>query len=238
MEQKVLNTNDKKGWLGMGKRIIVISGFSGVGKGTMVRHLLELNRSMPMRAKLWLSVSDTTRSPRKDGGDNYNFISSEEYNNRIASGYYLEHNKYGNHGYGTPVKPVLAALEHGNTVVLEIDYYGMVQVRDYFRDSDVSVTTIFICTEGNELFGRLHKRGDSPIEIKKRLSAACSEASHVDEFDCLIDNCVLEDAVNLLWLIATGKTDSKRNTFDSLRFIDQVQSILKVFDSVSSAEGA
>ncbi len=222
----------------MGKRIIVISGFSGVGKGTMVRHLLELNRSMPMRAKLWLSVSDTTRSPRKDGGDNYNFISYEEYNNRIASGYYLEHNKYGNHGYGTPVKPVLAALEHGNTVVLEIDYYGMVQVRDYFRDSDVSVTTIFICTEGNELFGRLHKRGDSPIEIKKRLSAACSEASHVDEFDCLIDNCVLEDAVNLLWLIATGKTDSKRNTFDSLRFIDQVQSILKVFDSVSSAEGA
>lgn len=222
----------------MGKRIIVISGFSGVGKGTMVRHLLELNRSMPMRAKLWLSVSDTTRSPRKDGGDNYNFISSEGYNNRIASGYYLEHNKYGNHGYGTPVKPVLAALEHGNTVVLEIDYYGMVQVRDYFRDSDVSVTTIFICTEGNELFGRLHKRGDSPIEIKKRLSAACSEASHVDEFDCLIDNCVLEDAVNLLWLIATGKTDSKRNTFDSLRFIDQVQSILKVFDSVSSAEGA
>ena len=238
MEQKVLHTNDKKGWLGMGKRIIVISGFSGVGKGTMVRHLLELNRSMPMRAKLWLSVSDTTRSPRKDGGDNYNFISSEEYNNRIASGYYLEHNKYGNHGYGTPVKPVLAALEHGNTVVLEIDYYGMVQVRDYFRDSDVSVTTIFICTEGNELFGRLHKRGDSPIEIKKRLSAACSEASHVDEFDCLIVNCVLEDAVNLLWLIATGKTDSKRNTFDSLRFIDQVQSILKVFDSVSSAEGA
>lgn len=238
MEQKVLHTNDKKGWLGMGKRIIVISGFSGVGKGTMVRHLLELNRSMPMRAKLWLSVSDTTRSPRKDGGDNYNFISYEEYNNRIASGYYLEHNKYGNHGYGTPVKPVLAALEHGNTVVLEIDYYGMVQVRDYFRDSDVSVTTIFICTEGNELFGRLHKRGDSPIEIKKRLSAACSEASHVDEFDCLIDNCVLEDAVNLLWLIATGKTDSKRNTFDSLRFIDQVQSILKVFDSVSSAEGA
>ena len=222
----------------MGKRIIVISGFSGVGKGTMVRHLLELNRSMPMRAKLWLSVSDTTRSPRKDGGDNYDFISSEEYNNRIASGYYLEHNKYGNHGYGTPVKPVLAALEHGNTVVLEIDYHGMVQVRDYFRDSDVSVTTIFICTEGNELFGRLHKRGDSPIEIKKRLSAACSEASHVDEFDCLIDNCVLEDAVNLLWLIATGKTDSKRNTFDSLRFIDQVQSILKVFDSVSSAEGA
>lgn len=222
----------------MGKRIIVISGFSGVGKGTMVRHLLELNRSMPMRAKLWLSVSDTTRSPRKDGGDNYNFISSEEYNNRIASGYYLEHNKYGNHGYGTPVKPVLAALEHGNTVVLEIDYHGMVQVRDYFRDSDVSVTTIFICTEGNELFGRLHKRGDSPIEIKKRLSAACSEASHVDEFDCLIDNCVLEDAVNLLWLIATGKTDSKRNTFDSLRFIDQVQSILKVFDCVSSAEGA
>ena len=103
----------------MGKRIIVISGFSGVGKATLVRHLLELNRRVPMRAKLWLSVSDTTRPPRNDGGDNYNFISAEEYNNRIANGFYLEHNEYGNHGYGTPVKPVLTALEHGNTVVLE-----------------------------------------------------------------------------------------------------------------------
>ena len=114
----------------------------------------------------------------------------------------------------------------------------MVQVRDYFRDSDVFVTTVFICTEGNELLERLHKRGDSPIEIKKRLSAACSEASHVDEFDCLIDNCVLEDAVNHLWLIATGKADSERNSFDSLRFIDQVRSFLKAFDYVSSAEEA
>lgn len=222
----------------MGKRIIVISGFSGVGKGTLVRHLLELNRSMPMHAKLWLSVSDTTRSPRNDGGDNYNFISAEEYDNRIANDFYLEHNEYGNHGYGTPVKPVLAALEHGNTVVLEIDYNGMVQVRDYFRDSDVSVTTIFICTEGNELFERLHKRGDSPNEIKKRLSAACSEASHVDEFDCLIDNCVLEDAVHHLWLIATEGVNSVRNDFDSLQFKDQVHSILKTLDYVGSEEEA
>ena len=59
-----------------------------------------------------------------------------------------------------------------------------------------------------------------------------------DEFDCLIDNCVLEDAVSYLWLIATGKVDSKRNTFDSLRFIDQVHSLLKAFDSVSSVEEA
>lgn len=58
----------------MGKRIIVISGFSGVGKGILVRHLLELNRSVLMHAKLWLSVSDTTRPARNDGGDNYNFI--------------------------------------------------------------------------------------------------------------------------------------------------------------------
>jgi len=238
MEQKVLHTSDKKGWSGMDKRIIVISGFSGVGKGTLVRHLLELNRSVPLHAKLWFSVSDTTRPPRNDGGDNYNFISAEEYENRITNDFYLEHNEYGHHGYGTPAKPVLEALEHGNTVVLEIDYNGMVQVRDYFRDSDVSVTTVFICTEGNELLERLHKRGDSPVEIKKRLSAACSEANHVDEFDSLIDNRVLEDAVNHLLLIATGKVDSKRNTFDSLQFIDQVRSLLKAFDSVSSAEEA
>lgn len=114
----------------------------------------------------------------------------------------------------------------------------MMQVRDYFRDSDVSITTVFIYTEGNELFERLHKRGDSPNEIKKRLSAACLEASHVGEFDCLIDNCVLEDAVHHLWLIATEGVNSMRNTFDSLWFKDQVHSILRKLDYVGSAEEA
>ena len=110
-------------------------------------------------------------------------------------------------------------LENRNIVLLEIDYNGMVQVRDYFRNSDVSVTTVFICTEGNELFDRLYKRGDSPSEIKKRLTAARSEASHVGEY-------------------VTRKADFVRNRFDSLLFIEQVDSVLRSFDYKGSAEEA
>lgn len=114
----------------------------------------------------------------------------------------------------------------------------MVQARDYFQNSYISVTTVFICTEGNELFNRLHKRGDSPIEIKKRLSAACSEAKHVGEYDCLINNGDLKDATHYLWMVVTGKADFVRNSFDSLRFNDQVHPILRSFDYVGSAEDA
>lgn len=222
----------------MNKRIVVISGFSGAGKATLVRQLLELNRKAPVDSKLWLSVSDTTRPPRSDGGDNYNFISAEEYNYRTANGFYLEHNEYGNYGYGTPIKPVLAALENGNIVLLEIDYNGMVQVRDYFRNRDVFVTAVFISTEGNELFNRLYKRGDSPGEIKKRLTDARSEASHVGEYDCLINNGDLKDAAHYLWSGVTREADFVRNSFDSLLFIEQVDSVLRAFEYIGSAEEA
>ena len=222
----------------MTKRIIVISGFSGVGKGTLVRQLLGDKRDVAENLKLWLSVSDTTRKPRNDGGDNYNFISAEEYNSRIEKGFYLEHNEYGSHGYGTPIMPALTALERGNTLLLEIDYNGMIQVRDYFRDSDVSVTTVFIWAEGNELFERLDKRGDSPIEIKKRLSTACMEASHIGEYDCLIKNSVFNDAAQDLWMVVTREVYPTENSFDYWRFNSQIHSALKAFNFVGSAEEA
>lgn len=122
----------------MNKRIIVISGFSGAGKGTLVRQLLELDRNALVSSKLWLSVSDTTRPPHNDGGGNYNFICAEEYNDRIANGFYLEHNEYGNHGYGTPIKPVLVALEHGNTVCWRLI------ITAWCRCEIISVTAMFL----------------------------------------------------------------------------------------------
>ena len=101
-------------------------------------------------------------------------------------------------------------LENRNIVLLEIDYNGMVQVRDYFRNSDVSVTTVFICTEG----------------------------SHVGEYDCLINNGDLKNAAHYLWTVVTRKADFVRNRFDSLLFIEQVDSVLRSFDYKGSAEEA
>lgn len=210
----------------MVKRIIVISGFSGAGKGSSIKRLFEMEQITPFDSNLWLSVSDTTRQPRNDDVDNYNFICMDEYKKRILSNYYLEYNEYGNNGYGTPLKSVLESMEHGNTVVLEIDYNGMIQVQEYFSDSDVSVETVFICIEANELFDRLCKRGDAPAEIKKRLLAACSEASHICEYDYKINNHTLEETACTLQKIVAGKMNCERGEFDSFRFCHQATLIL------------
>ena len=221
----------------MNKRIVVISGFSGAGKGTLVKRLFELEQiATSVNSKLWLSVSDTTRPPRDDGGDNYNYISSDEYRKRIFNGIYLEHNEYGGHGYGTPHPPVSSALEHGDTVVLEIDYNGMTQVQEYFRDSTVSVITVFIFTDAKELLTRLRKRGDSPKEIKKRLSAACLEAGHVDEYDYVLNNDNFEDTARNLWMIVTGMQNPMRKSFNPSQFCNEIHSILNGCDILSSVE--
>ena len=102
----------------------------------------------------------------------------------------------------------------------------------------MSVTTVFISTEGNELFNRLYKRGDLPGEIKKRLTAARSEATHVGEYDCLINNGDLKDAAHYLWSVVTREADFVRNSFDSLLFIEQVDSVLRSFEYIGSAEEA
>ena len=79
----------------MNGRIVIVSGFSGVGKGTLVNRLFELERtSEPIDTKLWLSKSNTTRLPRDDKQDNYHYISFDEYRSRIANGDYLEHTEY------------------------------------------------------------------------------------------------------------------------------------------------
>ena len=176
----------------MKKRIMIISGFSGVGKGTIIKKLFNSTQLKESDLKLWLSVSDTTRAPRKSGGDNYNYINFNEYKMRVKNGFYLESNEYGNQAYGTPLQPVLEALEQSYIVLLEIDYNGMQKVKEFFRGMDVYIDTVFVCEEASELADRLNKRGDSKSEIKKRLSIACSEALHINEYDYIIKNRISE----------------------------------------------
>lgn len=96
----------------MKKRIIIISGFSGVGKGSVIHRLMDIEKTVFIdQSKVWLSISDTTRAIRNKDGT-YSFISMSEFQSRVNdNGYYLEYNFYDGNGYGTPRKPVLDVLE-------------------------------------------------------------------------------------------------------------------------------
>ncbi len=179
-------------------KLIVLSGPSGVGKTTLCQRVLE---EVPAR----LSVSATTRRPRrseKEGVDYY-FLSAEQFAARKQAGEFLESAEVFGNLYGTPLGPVRAAVESGQTVLLEIDVQGGLQVRDRFPDA----VTIFILPPSLEawresLRSRLARRGmDDPAEIERRLDQATAEIEQARQsgaYDHFVVNDDLDQAVRQL----------------------------------------
>jgi len=169
--------------------LFVISGPSGAVKGTLCQHLLNANLG------LRYSISATTRSPRPgelDGKD-YFFLSKEEFMEMVNNDGFLEWAEiYGNY-YGTPRKFVEEVLAQGEDLVLEIDIQGAKQVREKFPEG----IFIFILPPSmEELRNRLVKRGSEPDEVVNcRLDWAKEELSYANEYDYIIVNDLLEDAV-------------------------------------------
>jgi guanylate kinase len=180
----------------------VISGPSGVGKSTIVDGLAKLR-------PFHFSVSATTRPPRpreEDGAD-YLFVDREAFERMIAAGDLLEWATYGDDFYGTPRRPVVAALAEGEDVVLEIDVQGARQVRAAFPEA----VLVFIAppTPG-ELEDRLRKRGDtSPEAIARRLAIAGEEMAAIDEFDHVVVNHDLDQAIVDLDRVMAGYPGSQ-----------------------------
>jgi guanylate kinase len=169
-------------------KVFVITGPSGVGKGTLISRLLE---RVP---GLELSVSATTREPREgeaDGRD-YHFLSPEEFDRRVEDDDFLEFATYSGHRYGTLRSEVGKRLEDGHSVVLEIEVQGASQVRAAMRES----VQVFIAPPRPEvLLERLRARGtDSPAAIEARLKVAEVELAAQGDFDHLIVNDDLERA--------------------------------------------
>jgi guanylate kinase len=174
---------------------LVITGPSGVGKGTLIRLLLD---RFPRMA---LSVSATTRAPRpgeRDGVD-YRFLSPNEFQRRIDAGEFLEWAEYAGHRYGT----LKSELDRDvDVLVLEIEVQGARQVRERLPDA----VSVFIAPPSEEaLRTRLVGRGsDSPEQIEKRLDVAREELAARDEFDHVVVNDDLDAAVEeLAQLVAT-----------------------------------
>ncbi len=170
-------------------KLIVITGPSGVGKGTIVRHILT---SHP---KLHLSISATTRSPRPGevDGQDYYFISKEEFLQEIADSNFLEWAEYAGNYYGTPKSKIVELLDKGIWVLLEIELVGAQAIANIFPDA----LRIFILPPSlEELETRIRKRGkDSESAIQKRLIRAKEEIAAKDEFDVGIINQDLETAI-------------------------------------------
>jgi guanylate kinase len=173
-------------------RLIVLTGPSGVGKGTLMRSLLQ------RYPELYYSVSVTTRSPR-DGeidGKNYYFISRNKFEQLVAQGEFLEWAEFAGNYYGTPREGVLKQIRAGKTVVLEIELEGARQIRASFP----SALSIFILPPSfEELEQRIRNRGqDSSEAIARRLQCAQEEIKAAPEFDIQIVNDDFETAVNAI----------------------------------------
>ena len=162
--------------------LIVVSGFSGAGKGTLMKKLLENYDNYA------LSVSATTRSPRQveTNGKEYFFKTVEEFEKMIAQDELIEYAKYVDNYYGTPESYVTDQLEAGRDVILEIEIQGALKVKEKYPDTLLLFVTP---PSAEELKARLVGRGTESMEvIEARMRRAIEEAQYMDSYDYLIVN--------------------------------------------------
>ncbi len=179
--------------------VFVITGPSGVGKGTLIRGLME---RLP---QLELSVSATTRAPRpgeRDGTD-YHFLSAEEFERRVQAGDFVEHADYAGRRYGTLRSELEGRVAQGVPVVLEIEVQGARQVRAAMAEA----VQVFIAPPSLEaLRTRLIGRGtDGSAEVERRLGVAEQELAARDEFAHVVVNDRLDDALDALASIVAAE---------------------------------
>lgn len=170
--------------------LIVVSAPAGCGKDTLLEQALKIN------SNLYYSVSATSRAmrPGEIDGVSYHFRTREQFEQMIADGELLEYTEYVGNYYGTPKKAVTDMLEAGKDVILKIEIEGAANIRKIFP----GCTLVFILPPSfAELDRRLHKRGTETDEIiKQRLETARKELKYAENYDYLITNAALGDAVD------------------------------------------
>lgn len=182
--------------------LTVVSGFSGAGKGTIMKELMKKYEDTYA-----LSISATTRSPRpgeRDGVE-YFFLTKEDFEQMIAEDALIEYAEYVGNYYGTPRAYVEEQLKAGRDVILEIEIQGALKVKKKFPDT----LLLFVTPPSvEELKKRLLHRGTESIEvIESRLARAAKEAEGIEEYDYLVINDVLEDAVEKVHKIIMQEHD-------------------------------
>lgn len=205
---------DRKGIL------IIVSGFSGAGKGTIMK---ELTGRYEQYA---LSVSATTRAPRpgEEDGVAYFFKTTEEFEQMIKDGALIEYARYVDNYYGTPKAYVEEQLAAGHDVILEIEIQGARKIKEQYPDA----VLLFVTTkDAKTLKERLEGRGtESPEVIAQRLARAVQESEGIEEYDYLVVNDVLEECVEQVH----GIIDSEhRRIVHNKERISKIREELKAF---------
>lgn len=201
----------------MKKKLIILSGFSGAGKGSILQALKQNSNVEIIR-------SVTTRQQRS-ADDYYEFVSVSEFDRRLTEGEFLEVNKYSSGYYGTPLESVRKVLANGHIAVLEIDQNGYRQVVDSGRFMRDDICSIFISAHAEDLLSRLTERGTEKLpQIIKRLETALVESNSIAMYDHLIVNCDLSDAKQKLCKILSGET--VRDVFDAVTFQEETTQIV------------
>ncbi len=198
--------------------LVVISGFSGSGKGTLMKGLMDNYDYYS------LSISATTRAPRpgEEEGREYFFVDKEQFLGMIQNGELLEYARYVDNYYGTPKSYVEQELENGKDVILEIEMQGALKIKAKYPDS----VLVFITPPTvEELIRRLRNRGTETEEvITKRLEKATMEAEGIEAYDYILVNDNLDKTVkHLNYLIQ----DQHMRVSNQIKFLEEIRGQLR-----------
>lgn len=180
--------------------LTVVSGFSGAGKGTVMKELVK-------KPDYKLSISATTRLPREGevDGREYFFLTREKFESMIEVGQFIEHAEYVGNYYGTPKKYVEEQLEAGYNVILEIEIQGALHVKEVFPDA---LLLFIVPPSAKILKERLINRGtEDNATVNKRMNRAVEEAQYMEQYDYLVVNDKLDDCVEAVHHIILSEQD-------------------------------
>ena len=200
--------------------LVVISGFSGAGKGTLMKELMNKYDNYA------LSISATTRAPREGevDGREYFFKSVEEFEQMISNNQLIEYAKYVNNYYGTPREYVDSQLEAGKDVILEIEIQGAMNIKEMYKDS---ILIFILPPDADELKRRLVGRNTETMEvIEARLRRASEEAVGIEAYDYVVVNDKLDESV--VELHNTIQSAHNR-TVNNINLISNIREDLKKF---------
>jgi len=203
--------NNKKGVM------LVLSSPSGAGKSSICKSLMSLDKNLS------LSISTTTRKkrPNEKSGEDYIFVSTEEFNKMLSNDHFLEHASVFDNYYGTDKSLVENKINSGKDLIFDIDWQGAQQLREKMREDIVSI--FILPPNKQELERRLKIRGqDSDEVVKKRMDGASAEITHWAEYDYVVINEDLNQSVNAVLGILKAERMKRTRQVGLVEFVRSI----------------